>query len=295
MKPTNHKYGGQAVIEGVMIRGQHSVCTSVRNHDGNIVTRIKQINPSRVSRFRNTVFIRGIFTLVETIHMGMDSLSFSARVASGEDDEPAEKQSFIGMILVSLLIGIGVFFLIPLFASKPFEDIGDSYLVSNIAEGTIRLAIFVAYVALIGLLPDIRRVYMYHGAEHMAVHAKENGRPLTSQEIRNFPTAHPRCGTAFLLTVMLTSIVIFSLLPRDPLWWLVTSRVVFIPVIAGISYEMIRFSSIHSQNVLVRALMAPNLWLQSLTTKIPDEDQIEVAISAMTGAIESDMRTQPRI
>lgn len=295
MKPTNHKYGGQAVIEGVMIRGQHSVCTSVRNHDGNIVTRIKQINPSRVSRFRNTVFIRGIFTLVETIHMGMDSLSFSARVASGEDDEPAEKQSFIGMILVSLLIGIGVFFLIPLFASKPFEDIGDSYLVSNIAEGTIRLAIFVAYVALIGLLPDIRRVYMYHGAEHMAVHAKENGRPLTSQEIRNFPTAHPRCGTAFLLTVMLTSIVIFSLLPRDPLWWLVTSRVVFIPVIAGISYEMIRFSSMHSQNVLVRALMAPNLWLQSLTTKIPDEDQIEVAISAMTGAIESDMRTQPRI
>ena len=295
MKPTNHKYGGQAVIEGVMIRGQHSVCTSVRNHDGNIVTRIKQINPSRVSRFRNTVFIRGIFTLVETIHMGMDSLSFSARVASGEDDEPAEKQSFIGMILVSLLIGIGVFFLIPLFASKPFEDIGDSYLISNIAEGTIRLAIFVAYVALIGLLPDIRRVYMYHGAEHMAVHAKENGRPLTSQEIRNFPTAHPRCGTAFLLTVMLTSIVIFSLLPRDPLWWLVTSRVVFIPVIAGISYEMIRFSSIHSQNVLVRALMAPNLWLQSLTTKIPDEDQIEVAISAMTGAIESDMRTQPRI
>ena len=295
MKPTNHKYGGQAVIEGVMIRGQHSVCTSVRNHDGNIVTRIKQINPSRVSRFRNTVFIRGIFTLVETIHMGMDSLSFSARVASGEDDEPAEKQSFIGMILVSLLIGIGVFFLIPLFASKPFEDIGDSYLISNIAEGTIRLAIFVAYVALIGLLPDIRRVYMYHGAEHMAVHAKENGRPLTSQEIRNFPTAHPRCGTAFLLTVMLTSIVIFSLLPRDPLWWLVTSRVVFIPVIAGISYEMIRFSSMHSQNVLVRALMAPNLWLQSLTTKIPDEDQIEVAISAMTGAIESDMRTQPRI
>ena len=295
MKPTNHKYGGQAVIEGVMIRGQHSVCTSVRNHDGNIVTRIKQTNPSRVSRFRNTVFIRGIFTLVETIHMGMDSLSFSARVASGEDDEPAEKQSFIGMILVSLLIGIGVFFLIPLFASKPFEDIGDSYLVSNIAEGTIRLAIFVGYVALIGLLPDIRRVYMYHGAEHMAVHAKENGRPLTSQEIRNFPTAHPRCGTAFLLTVMLTSIVIFSLLPRDPLWWLVTSRVVFIPVIAGISYEMIRFSSMHSQNVLVRALMAPNLWLQSLTTKIPDEDQIEVAIAAMTGAIESDMRTQPRI
>ena len=295
MKPTNHKYGGQAVIEGVMIRGQHSVCTSVRNPDGNIVTRIKQINPSKVSRFRNTIFIRGIFTLVETIHMGMDALSFSARVASGEDDELVEKQSFIGMVLVSLLIGIGVFFLIPLFASKPFEDIGDSYLVSNIAEGTIRLAIFVAYVALIGLLPDIKRVYMYHGAEHMAVHAKENGRPLTSQEIRNFPTAHPRCGTAFLLTVMLTSIVFFSLLPRDPLWWLVTSRVVFIPVIAGISYEMIRFSSMHSQNVLVRALMAPNLWLQSLTTKIPDEDQIEVAISAMTEAIESDMRIQPRI
>ena len=292
MKSSNHKYGGQAVIEGVMIRGKHSVCTSVRNPDGDIITRVKPINSNNMARLRRTMFVRGIFTLIETIHMGMDSLSFSARVSAGEDEEPVEKQSLIGMIFVSIMLGIGLFFLLPLFASKPLEGIGNSHLFSNIAEGVIRLCIFVAYVAVIGLLPDIRRVYMYHGAEHMAVHATEHGRPLTSEEIRNFPTAHPRCGTAFLLTVMLTSIVVFSLLPRNPLWWLITSRIVFIPIIAGISYEMIRFSSVHAQNILVRALMSPNLWLQSLTTKIPDEDQIEVAISAMNKAIESDMHIE---
>ena len=275
-----------------MIRGKHSVCTSVRNPDGDIITRVKPINSNNMARLRRTMFVRGIFTLIETIHMGMDSLSFSARVSAGEDQEPVEKQSLIGMIFVSIMLGIGLFFLLPLFASKPLEGIGNSHLFSNIAEGVIRLCIFVAYVAVIGLLPDIRRVYMYHGAEHMAVHATEHGRPLTSEEIRNFPTAHPRCGTAFLLTVMLTSIVIFSLLPRNPLWWLITSRIVFIPIIAGISYEMIRFSSVHAQNILVRALMSPNLWLQSLTTKIPDEDQIEVAISAMNKAIESDMHIE---
>ena len=277
-----------------MIRGKHSVCTSVRNPDGDIITRVKPINSNNMARLRRTMFVRGIFTLIETIHMGMDSLSFSARVSAGEDEEPVEKQSLIGMIFVSIMLGIGLFFLLPLFASKPLEGIGNSHLFSNIAEGVIRLCIFVAYVAIIGLLPDIRRVYMYHGAEHMAVHATEHGRPLTSEEIRNFPTAHPRCGTAFLLTVMLTSIVVFSLLPRNPLWWLITSRIVFIPIIAGISYEMIRFSSVHAQNILVRALMSPNLWLQSLTTKIPDEDQIEVAISAMNKAIESDMHIENR-
>ena len=275
-----------------MIRGKHSVCTSVRDPDGDIITRVKPINSNNMARLRRTMFVRGIFTLIETIHMGMDSLSFSARVSAGEDEKPVEKQSLIGMIFVSIMLGIGLFFLLPLFASKPLEGIGNSHLFSNIAEGVIRLCIFVAYVAVIGLLPDIRRVYMYHGAEHMAVHAKEHGRPLTSEEIRNFPTAHPRCGTAFLLTVMLTSIVIFSLLPRNPLWWLITSRIVFIPIIAGISYEMIRYSSVHAQNILVRALMSPNLWLQSLTTKIPDEDQIEVAISAMNKAIESDMHIE---
>ena len=294
MKPTSHKYGGQAVIEGVMIRGQHSVCTSVRNPSGNIVTRVRPLNSGKTPQFRNIILLRGIFTLVETIHMGMDALAFSARIASGEEDKPIEKKSLIGMISFSLLIGIGIFFLIPLFASKPFEAITNSHLASNIAEGVIRLVIFVAYVGLIGLLPDIRRVYMYHGAEHMTVHAKENGRPLTSKEIQNFPTAHPRCGTAFLLTIMLTSIVVFSLLPREPLWWLIMSRVVLIPIIAGFSYEIIRLSSIYSKNVLVRALMAPNLWLQSLTTKPPDEDQIEVAISAMNKALESDISIRTR-
>ena len=143
-----------------MIRGKHSVCTSVRNPDGDIITRVKPINSNNMARLRRTMFVRGIFTLIETIHMGMDSLSFSARVSAGEDEEPVEKQSLIGMIFVSIMLGIGLFFLLPLFASKPLEGIGNSHLFSNIAEGVIRLCIFVAYVAIIGLLPDIRRVYM---------------------------------------------------------------------------------------------------------------------------------------
>ena len=137
-------------------------------------------------------------------------------------------------------------------------------------------------------MSDIRRVYMYHGAEHMTVHAREMGDPLIPSAIRKYPTAHPRCGTAFLLTVMLVAILIFSLIPRDPLWWLITSRIIFLPVIASVSYEIIRASGQYTNNIAVRLITSPSLWLQKLTTKQPDDSQIEVAISAMTGAIEAD-------
>ena len=282
------RYGGQAVIEGVMIRGQDNVAISVRAPSGNIVTRVKKINTLFTGKLRSIPIIRGIIALAETLSLGMEALNYSSQVANEEEDAPPGKFSSVIMILISLSIAIGIFFILPLMVSKPFEGLLGSDVISNVAEGIIRLAVFLIYVTVISLMPDIRRVYMYHGAEHMAVHAQEKGDPLTIEEIRKYPTAHPRCGTAFLLTIMVIAIIVFTFIPRDPLWLVVSSRIVLIPLIASLSYEFIRFNSKYEANKFVSKLSVPNLLLQSLTTKIPDDDQIEVAISAMESAIHAD-------
>lgn len=282
------RYGGQAVIEGIMIRGQSNVAISVRAPSGNIVTRVKKINTLFTGKLRTIPIIRGIIALAETLSLGMEALNYSSQVANDEEDTPPGKLSSAIMILISLSIAIGIFFILPLFASKPLEGLLGSDVVSNIAEGIIRLAVFLIYVTVISLMPDIRRVYMYHGAEHMAVHAQERGDPLTIEEIRKYPTAHPRCGTAFLLTIMVIAIIVFTFIPREPLWLVIGSRIVLIPLIASLSYEFIRFNSKYEANKFLSKLSVPNLLLQSLTTKIPDDDQIEVAITAMESAIHAD-------
>ncbi len=288
MSNTKNTYGGQAVIEGVMIRGQNNVTTSVRNPQGKIQTRVKPIGDIFTGKARKFPLIRGILALAETLYLGMDSLSYSASVSDGESDEEISKLSIASMIGFSVLIAIALFFLLPLIASKPFEGLFGSDIISNVVEGVLRLVIFVLYIFGIGLMSDIRRVYMYHGAEHMTVHAMEKGDPLVVAEIRKYPTAHPRCGTAFLLTVMIIAIIVFTLVPRDPFWMVIISRIVLIPVIASLSYEVIRLSGKYSQNFMVSLIMAPSLWLQKLTTRQPDDAQIEVAISAMTAAVEAD-------
>ena len=282
------RYGGQAVIEGIMIRGQNNVAISVRAPSGNIVTRVKKINTLFTGKLRSIPIIRGVIALAETLSLGMEALNYSSQVANDEEDTPPGKFSSAIMILISLSIAIGLFFILPLVVSKPFEGLLGSDVVSNVAEGIIRLAVFLIYVTVISLMPDIRRVYMYHGAEHMAVHAQEKGDPLTIQEIRKYPTAHPRCGTAFLLTIMVIAIIVFTLIPREPLWLVVGSRIVLIPLIASLSYEFIRFNSKYETNKFVSKMSVPSLLLQSLTTKIPDDDQIEVAINAMESAIDAD-------
>ena len=288
MSNTKNTYGGQAVIEGVMIRGLNNVPTSVRNPQGKIQTRVKPIGDIFTGKPRRFPLIRGILALAETLYLGMDSLSYSASVSDGESDEEISKLSIASMIGFSVLIAIALFFLLPLIASKPFEGLFGSDITSNVVEGVLRLVIFVLYIFGIGLMSDIRRVYMYHGAEHMTVHAMEKGDPLVVAEIRKYPTAHPRCGTAFLLTVMIIAIIVFTLVPRDPFWMVIISRIVLIPVIASLSYEVIRLSGKYSQNFMVSLIMAPSLWLQKLTTRQPDDAQIEVAISAMTAAVEAD-------
>ena len=282
------RYGGQAVIEGIMIRGQNNVAIAVRAPSGNIVTRVKKINTLFTGKLRSIPIIRGVIALAETLSLGMEALNYSSQVANDEEDTPPGKFSSAIMILISLSIAIGLFFILPLVVSKPFEGLLGSDVVSNVAEGIIRLAVFLIYVTVISLMPDIRRVYMYHGAEHMAVHAQEKGDPLTIQEIRKYPTAHPRCGTAFLLTIMVIAIIVFTLIPREPSWLVVGSRIVLIPLIASLSYEFIRFNSKYETNKFVSKMSVPSLLLQSLTTKIPDDDQIEVAINAMESAIDAD-------
>ena len=220
----------------------------------------------------------------------MRALTHSANVSMGEGEgEELSGLSIAGMVAVSLLVGIGIFFVAPLFAASALERYIESHLVVNVIEGTLRLVIFVGYIKLIGLMPDVKRVFAYHGAEHMTIHAYEASDPLNLEGIRKHPTAHPRCGTAFLLVVAVLAIVFFTFFGRPSLPWLIASRIVLIPVIAGFAYEVIRFSGFHRRNPVVRFILYPSLALQALTTRQPDDGQIEVAIHALNTALEADL------
>jgi uncharacterized protein YqhQ len=286
-------YGGQAVIEGVMIRGRDHAALSVRREDGTIVRRQIDLEGWSKVRARRVPFARGVVVLAETLMVGMRALSLSASEAAGPDEKTGElqemgKAGMAMMLLVSLLFGIAIFFLAPVYLSRLAETAGANDFTANVIEGALRLVIFVGYIWAIGKMKDIQRVFGYHGAEHMSVAAHEAGEPLTVESVRRFPEAHPRCGTSFLMTVVMVSILLFIFIPRDPWWLLIGSRLVLIPVIGSLSYEFIRWTGTHPGLLLVRVLGAPNLWLQELTTRPPGDDMIEVAIDAMTYALELD-------
>ena len=283
-----HTYGGQAVIEGVMIRGQRNIAIAVRRPDGSIALKRQPLTPIFTGRLRRIPLARGVIAMAETLTLGMRALTYSANVAAEAEGEEISARSMAGMMAVSLTIAIGLFFLVPVLASDRLEGLLGSSLMANIAEGVIRLGLFLGYILLIGRMNDIRRVFMYHGAEHMTVHAQERGDPLNVAHIRRYPTAHPRCGTAFLLVVMVVAILAFIFVGREPFWWLIASRIVLVPLIAAVSYEVIRFSGRHAANPLVALITAPSLALQSLTTRQPDDDQIEIAIAAMQQAQAAD-------
>ena len=283
-----HTYGGQAVIEGVMIRGQRNIAVAVRRPDGSIAVKRQPLTPIFTGPLRRIPLIRGVIAMAETLTLGMRALSYSANVAAEAEGEEISAGSMAGMMAVSLTIAIGLFFLVPVLASDRLEGLLGSSLMANVAEGVIRLGLFLGYILLIGRMNDIRRVFMYHGAEHMTVHAQERGDPLNVAHIRRYPTAHPRCGTAFLLVVMVVAIATFIFVGREPFWWLIASRILLVPLIAAVSYEVIRFSGRHADNPLVALITAPSLVLQSLTTRQPDDDQIEIAIAAMQQAQAAD-------
>ncbi|MFQ6027798.1 MAG: DUF1385 domain-containing protein [Dehalococcoidia bacterium] len=291
-------YGGQAVIEGVMIRGRDHYSLAVRRQDGNITHIHEPLNTLFTGGIRRIPLVRGILILIETLMLGVTALHQSASMAVADQASEGEKDMpgwVLGLTLgVSLTIGIAVFFVLPLLLVWLFELATTSegetapYLISNVIEGGLRLAILVGYIWVIGFMKDIKRVFAYHGAEHMAVHAYEAGLPLTVENVRKFGTPHPRCGTAFLLTVVLVSIIVFAFLNIPDLQWRILSRVVLIPAIAAISYEIIRFSGMHQTWLLADLLAKPGLWLQRLTTRQPENDQIEVAITAMEAAVAAD-------
>ncbi len=297
-------YGGQAVIEGVMIRGVRNYSLAVRRPGGDIFCITEPVSSRFSGRMRRIPLLRGVLILAETLWLGMKSLQRSAVIAADESsngeggDAGPENTSVsnwtMGVTMaISLVFGIGIFLVLPLLAVRLIEPFFDSRLLSNLIEGVIRLVILVAYVAGISLMKDIRRVYAYHGAEHMAVHTYEAGQPLTVDNVRRHPTPHPRCGTAFLITVAIVSVAAFAILDAvlyPGLGWRVLSRIVPIPVVAAVSYEIIRFAGAHRGAWFGRILSAPGLWLQLITTRQPDPDQIEVAIAAMEAAVSADQQ-----
>ena len=302
-------YGGQAVIEGVMIRGVRHYSLAVRRPDGGIFCATEPVSSRFSGRLRRIPLLRGVLILAETLWLGMKSLQRSAVIAaeepnadgdgddSGDDGSSAVSNWTMGLTMaIAVALGVGVFLVLPLLAVRLIEPFIGSLLVSNLIEGVIRLVILVAYVAGISLMRDIRRVYAYHGAEHMAVHTYEAGQALTVDNVRQHPTPHPRCGTAFLITVAIVSVVAFAILDAllgSELYWRVLSRIVPIPVVAAVSYEIIRFAGAHRTAWFGKILSAPGLWLQQITTRQPDADQIEVAIAAMQAAVAADADTVP--
>lgn len=280
-KPFN--YGGQAVIEGVMMRGRKHMAVAVRNPKGEIVLHSEPLNPRIYSSFINKVpFLRGFTLLWDALVLGMRTLMFSADVAMGEEEVEFSGPMAWGTVAFSLLLAIGIFFVSPLLLIsliKQFVDV--SILVQHIIEGVVRLGLFLGYVWGIGFLDEIKRVFGYHGAEHKAINAYEQGVELVPEKVAQCSIVHPRCGTAFLLIVMVISIFVFALVGDPPLWVKIVSRIVLIPVIAGIAYEFLKFSAAHQENPFIRILIAPGLALQGLTTREPDLSMLEVSIAAL--------------
>jgi len=253
-----------------------------------MVSFLQPLRPLFSGPLRSVPIIRGGIVLWETLEIGMRALFLSAAIAAGETEQELRAQKIAGPLALSLVIAIGLFMLMPLFTVRLMDPLIDSDIVSNFFEGMVRLGIFLAYLKLISLSTEARRLFAYHGAEHKAVHAHEQGVPLNVREVQRFSTAHPRCGTAFILTVLLVSIIVFAFLGRPSFLISTLSRLALLPLLAAISYELIRLHAAHGRNLLVRWLMAPSLALQAMTTREPDDQQVEVAIYALEKAIEAD-------
>ena len=278
--PPAPMYGGQAVLEGVMMRGRTACATAVRAPDHSIRYDIHTFASPARRRAARWPLVRGLFVLVDTLQLGFRSLSFSASVQAGPQEQEMKAPLALSMV-AAVVVGLSVFFLLPAAAAFAVERLfGLSAAFGTILEGLMRLALLLGYLWAIGRIPEIRRVYAYHGAEHKTIHAHEAGRPLRVEEVAPFPCEHPRCGTAFLLTIVVLSIILFSLIGPLPLGWRMISRVLAVPILAALAYEYIRWSAGVQHRAWARPLVLPNLALQRLTTREPDGEMIEVAIAA---------------
>jgi uncharacterized protein YqhQ len=290
--------GGQAVLEGVMMRGPSTWSVAVRTPQGDITQVSESIrSPMARSRWFRLPIVRGIVALGESLAIGFRALAISANVAAREEGEDGEVTTELtkGQLIFAFAIAIG--FAIALFKVTPALitnwlpiDTTGSFVV---VEGVIRVAIFILYLGLISLLPDLRRVFQYHAAEHKAINAYEAGEELVPERVQRFSLIHPRCGTAFLLWVMVIAIFVFAFFGRPVWYWLIASRILLLPLIAGLAYELIRFAGRHTDNRALMTLLAPGLWLQRLTTREPTLDQVEVSIRALREVLEREGRLSP--
>jgi uncharacterized protein YqhQ len=287
-------YGGQALIEGVLMRGRNAIAVAFRHPDGRIVWASEPLTAGPHGwRLATAPFVRGLVVLYETLVVGTRWLIRSANIQAEEDGAELGRGSIALMLALTLVLGIGVFFLLPLVIASIATSKIEQGFVQHLVEGLVRVAIFLGYLALISRAPDIRRVFQYHGAEHMTIHALESGNPLTTANVRRHPTAHPRCGTEFLVVLIALSIIAFSLVGRQTPVVMVASRILLIPVLAAVGYEVLRWGAKHRANAIVKAIMWPGIVVQMITTKQPSDDQIEVAIVSMQQALEADGEAVP--
>ncbi len=283
--------GGQAVIEGVMMKADKAWSVAVRSPDGEI--QVKNVPLKPLPKFLKFPLLRGVIALFHALIIGIQALEFSASASMAEEEEPLTKTSIAITIGFSLLLSIGLFILLPLWATKlvgmAIPVVDTSSVMFNVVDGIVRVLVFLIYVVSIGMWGEIRRVFEYHGAEHKVIHAFEDGAALIKGDVQSQSCIHPRCGTSFLMIVMVVSIFVFSVIPQPwPLWAKFASRVVLIPLIAGSSYEVLKLTAKYKDNAIMRFFMWPGLALQGLTTREPDDAQVEVAMRALNEVLALD-------
>lgn len=303
MRPPPVFYGGQAVIEGVMMRGPHYMAVAVRDPSGRIVIHGEPLQGAIYhSRWSRWPLVRGAIALWDTLALGMRTLAFSANVAMGGEAEATAiaestsgtRQAVLGGMVLALGFAVALFFVLPIFLTSAVDREVPSPFLRNLIESVFRLALILGYMLAISLMRDVQRVFGYHGAEHKTVNAYEAGVDLTVANVRPFTVIHPRCGTTFLVIVVIISFLVFAVLGHPPLVELVLSRILLIPLIAGLGYELIRLGASHYHRAIVRAFLKPGLAVQRLTTREPDDSMIEAAIAALKTVLAAEGALQPR-
>lgn len=287
MKEQHFSYGGQAVLEGVMMRGQHQASVAVRQPDGTIALKHFPLEHQKRNQWERLPLLRGVILLWDMLNLGTKALNFSANVATGEQHEPSKRENSLSL-LIALAFAVGLFFVLPMLLAGLAGYMGASLLTREIIESGLRLGLIIAYVVVIGRIPEIQRVFAYHGAEHKVVNAYEAGLPLNVSTARDMSLIHPRCGTSFLAVVIVISFFTFFLIGGLPFWVRLLSRIILVPLIAAMAYEVIRMSAGHYHRSWVRSLLAPSLAFQKLTTREPDEGMIETAITALQAVLKAD-------
>jgi uncharacterized protein YqhQ len=287
-----HFYGGQAVVEGVMMRGRDVWAVAIRRPAGDIHVESHDIESvAKRHPILRKPFLRGVIALGQALAIGFRALSISARESAPEDEQLTSRQMAVSFVIAAVIF-IGLFIVLP---AATFGWVGrriGSSILTNVLEGVFRVALFLGYLLVIGRAKDIRRVFAYHGAEHKTIAAYEHDDPLTPDRIGPYSTLHVRCGTNFLLIVMVTTIFVFALFGEPGLWWRIGSRLLAIPIIAGLAFELLRLGARYPKSAFMRIVMTPGLWLQKITTKPPDDDQIEVAIASFNEVLRREQQAR---